>query len=71
MVLDSILPALLQALEVLHKLGRGHCDLKPANVRVGINGDLTVGDVILLDMGSSAAFCGRCFAETFFSYSLK
>ena len=49
-----------QAVEGLHKQGRGHCDLKPANIMVQLINlkGLKVLDVTCIDLGSSTVYQG-------------
>ena len=54
----------LQAVAGLHKQGRGHCDLKPANIMVQLIKGLEVLDVTCIDLGSSTVYQGAlCYHE--------
>ena len=49
----------LQALQPLHALGRGHCDLKLPNLRVVVRDNGTLMACTIVDLGGSVKFCGK------------
>lgn len=44
---------MLQGMDGLHRLGRAHSDLKPANILVSNSDDLENLHVVIIDIGGS------------------
>ncbi|KAL3144669.1 regulator of ime2 [Trebouxia sp. C0009 RCD-2024] len=53
-----VMQQLLQALAWLHKQGRGHCDVKYANIRMSVNMDGSFKHLTLVDLGGSVKYKG-------------
>lgn len=51
---------MLQGIQGLHAQGRGHCDVKPQNIRVLLSNKGQVLQCTLHDLGCSVVYSGEC-----------